>query len=289
MFRYRQFQITINNLDNVDNNTCNYTRIKEVLKQKGYNYLISCIEEAPETGHLHIHIYVQFPKVIRLSTRELFGAHIEMCKGSTQENIDYIEKIKNTFNIDNILDREGTPRMSSIKKAKLAIDLIDVPFEEIKKNDLKVWEKVNGCKSLQIDELYKGQPTVYYIWGDSGSGKSKKVFDLISQEEDKRLDRVKHVNNFWMGVNTINTPEICWYDDFRDTHMPVSEFINFIDYYKNQMNIKFCPQFFNPYKKIFITSIQSPEEIYRNIQGEPRRQWLRRITHVIHMDNSEEE
>ena len=66
--------------------------------------------------------------------------------------------------------------------------------------------------------------------------------------------------------------------------MNVSEFINFIDYNIHNMNIKNgCIK--NKFKYIFITSIQSPYEIYKNyIDNEPKIQWLRRIHKIIYKD-----
>ena len=61
--------------------------------------------------------------------------------------------------------------------------------------------------------------------------------------------------------------------------MPVQEFINFIDYYANQMNIK-GNHVLNRYQFIFITSVQDIEEIYKNVSGEPRQQWMRRVEQI---------
>ena len=61
--------------------------------------------------------------------------------------------------------------------------------------------------------------------------------------------------------------------------MPVQEFINFIDYYANQMNTK-GSHVLNKYIYIFITSVQDIEDIYKNVTGEPRQQWMRRVEQI---------
>lgn len=66
--------------------------------------------------------------------------------------------------------------------------------------------------------------------------------------------------------------------------MKPSEFINFIDYNKHQLNVKGSYKL-NNYEFIIITSVQSPEEIYKNIEGEPRTQWLRRMKRIHIMGN----
>ena len=50
---------------------------------------------------------------------------------------------------------------------------------------------------------------------------------------------------------------IALYDDFRDSHMKPSEFINFIDYNVHGLNIK-NGEIQNNYKYIIITSVQDP-------------------------------
>ena len=61
--------------------------------------------------------------------------------------------------------------------------------------------------------------------------------------------------------------------------MRASEFINFIDYNIHPMNKK-GGSVQNRFSTIIITSIQSPESIYTNMDGEPRKQWMRRIETV---------
>lgn len=274
MSNARNFQLTIN-----EATMEHYEEIKEYLLEKGPNYFISCIEEN-KREKLHMHIYVQYPSCQRLSTQKTRGAHIEACKGSPQANKAYIEKIKTTFGIDNVYEEIGNMRFATIK-SDLAISLMEKELGEISKSDFKIWKEIKNIKSFTKKEVYKPNVEIIYVWGDSCVGKTKKVYDLL--EEDEKFDRVKYCNGFWQGVNQYDPVKTCWYDEFRDSQMPASEFISFIDYYKNQMNIKFCPAWVNQYEKIFITSIQDPHEIYKNLPQETRTQWLRRMK-IIHKE-----
>lgn len=256
-----------------------YEEIKEYLLEKEPNYFISCIEENKKE-ELHIHIYVQFPKRVSISTKNMHGAHIEVCKGTPAENKQYIEKIKETFRINNTLDEMGTIRNGGIK-TDLAIDLFDKKIDEVSKSDFKIWKEIVNTKPHLKKEDFKPNVEIYYIWGPSGVGKSKKVYDMIG--DDEYYDRVYYSNGFWLGVSIYFPVKTCWYDEFRDSNMPVAEFIKFVDYYKDQMSVKYCPGWVNQYERIFITSIQSPHEIYKNIPEESREQWLRRMK-IIHMD-----
>ena len=62
--------------------------------------------------------------------------------------------------------------------------------------------------------------------------------------------------------------------------MKPTELINFIDYNRHIMNVK-GGSIRNNYKEIYITSLQNPEEIYKNIPEETKKQWLRRIKKII--------
>lgn len=274
----RNFQLTLN-----EASMEHYEDVRDYLYDRGCNYLISCIEENSREN-LHMHIYVQFRQCVRLSVIRCYGAHIEVCRGSEEDNVAYVSKMKLEFGIDNIIDEYGEMRIGAGRNQhSLALDLQQVPFSEVKISEYKVWSELQGIESLTVDKIYKPQVRCYYIWGESGSGKSKKVYDLIMQKEDRRCDRVKYCNGFWIGVNYLQMPKIAWYDEFRDSSMPASEFINFVDYYVNIMNVKFRSGVRNYYEEIYITSVQSPHEIYKNWKGEDREQWIRRTT-IIHME-----
>ena len=58
--------------------------------------------------------------------------------------------------------------------------------------------------------------------------------------------------------------------------MKANEFIKFIDYNSQQMNIK-GGSVMNNFKLIIITSIIRPDDIYRNVPAESKVQWMRRI------------
>lgn len=281
MSRAFHFQLTINK-----ESLIYYEEIKDyLLNKKDASYFISSIEEN-EQENLHIHIYVQFKERTRLPAKKLHGAHIELCKGDSTSNIYYVEKMKELYNTNNVLDEIGESRninaRFSSKKGVLAAELQGVPFDEVSISQYKIWKEVNSDRSYTMKELYKPDVEVTYIWGKSGEGKSKLVYELIGA--DNYADRVSFDGSFWDGVDTTHPKDICWYDDFRPSDMKPSEFIKFIDYYKNPMNMKYVRGWKNQYKKIFITSIFSPREIYQNIPEEAKEQWIRRMN-IIHKES----
>jgi Cdc6-like AAA superfamily ATPase len=249
---------------------------------KNLNYFISCREIAPTTKHPHIHIYCQFTNTQKISVKKMKGAHIEICKGTPQQNQSYIMKD------GDIIDEWGDIRNSG-----------NYTIENVKKMDRKereelpliyynIVQKINEEENNQLTmKDFEKEVKVIYIHGESGIGKTQKAKELIKEYMKKNnvetFNLVKYENTFWMGVS--EKSEIALYDDFRDSHMKPSEFINFIDYNIHPMNIK-GGSIKNRYKYIIITSVQDPRNLYKNVQekdDEPMKQWIRRmeILHIL--------
>ncbi len=271
----RRFQLTLNEVDRYDE-LLNYLK-----GLKSLSYLISCKEIAPSTGHQHIHIFICLSNPIKLSVKKTCNAHIEVCKGTIKQNIDYIKKDGNI--IDEIGDipreRGGSHTVSELKA-------VDNP-DELDWKEYNTWKKINSDKvnDIDIDDLYKNVE-VYYITGPSGIGKTEKAKEIIRNNKDKygsKINMVKCENNFWLGVGSA---KIALYDDFRDSHLKASEFINFIDYNKHLLNIKGGSKM-NEYNLIIITSVQPLHEIYKNMPDEPKKQWIRRINYIDLTDYSQ--
>ena len=166
----RNFLITLNQVEKWDEL---YTYLKSL---RLLNYIVAAKEISPETQHEHIHCYVQFRNTIRLSLKKMCGAHIDACKGLPEENQDYVKKDGNIIveegNMRNVL---GPMSILDVKKMK-KIDREDLPFVYY---DKVIQLNENEDIKIPKDKYYKNI-VVYYIWGDSGVGKTKKAHSLIS-------------------------------------------------------------------------------------------------------------
>lgn len=239
-----------------------------LIELRYFQYMIACKEEAPTTGHKHIHIYVQFKRSTRLSIKKLLGAHCDKCYGTPQQNKAYVGK-------GDVIFEYGSMR----QKGFLSI-------EEVKQMSVKdrnslslvyynMVEKLNHSDEILFNTMMvQKNVKVYYISGVSGIGKTRFAHFLIGKET---FNVVKYRNKFWMGV----TPNVrvALYDDWRDTHMDASEFLNFIDYNKQIMNIK-NNFIINNYTLIILTSVMQLEDIYKDAAYEDREQWTRRVKEI---------
>lgn len=262
----RSTQFTLNEVDR-------FNSLKEKILKKSPSYVIACKEKAPTTGHEHIHIYVQWGKLRRIKAKDFEGAHIEATRGSPEANKKYIEKEGNIIweegEFKGYKNKNSFPTIKEVKMMKKEErDLLPLQYYNI-------IQKINMAEDNILDakNAYK-QVTVIYYWGKSGVGKTKTALQYIKEYCNAAYCEVKFTNGFWIGVNTdCNT---ALYDDFRDSHMKPSEFINFIDYNIHNLNTK-GGYVKNTFRHIFITSIQDPHCIYSNCPEEYKEQWLRRM------------
>lgn len=278
-FRARSFQFTLNQVEK-------YETLKEMLTNlKSCDYFLSSHEIAPTTNHEHIHIYVHFSQPYKISQKIMnIGAHIEICRGSPKQNIDYIKKD------GNILDEIGEPPHQgyahTIKELKeMDIDEVDPHIYKIKKQidqqqkDLDVFQ--NMLSEIEMDEL-KG-PEVIYITGDSGKGKTYKAYKMALNKYPKEKIGKLTINNDFVDV--INENADCYViEEFRSSQMKASDFLQLTDKYGYRVNIKGGFLTLRP-KCIIICSIIRPEELYRN--DEINEQFLRRITSTIDMNEND--
>lgn len=263
-FRARSFLLTLNEVEK-------YEDLKNtILKLKSCDYFLASKEIAPTTNHEHIHIYIHFTDSYKLSKKILsFGAHVNICNyGSPKEVINYVKKD------GDILDEIGEIPHQGLKTVE---DLKQLDISEIPPQYYNIYKKIkeDDEKDIEIEDLKKNVQ-VFYIQGESGIGKTKKMKEIVRSLKDtygSKINMVKYENGFYLGTGNAR---ICVYDDWRDNHMKASEFINFIDYNKHYMNIKGGSKL-NNYELIIITSIQKLDSIYSSVRSEQKAQWMRRI------------
>lgn len=256
-----------------------YTKLMKYLTYtKDVRYIISGLglnlEEHNNMHLLHIHIYIEYKEVTRLYISKVYGAHIMNKIDNSTGLIEYV-KSQELGTIEEIGKAAKSANLT-IREAKLLsveeLQDLNIKYTNIVKN--LILEKNND---MDIDESYKGDKLkVYYIYGPTGCGKSKKAKEMIKSFGYKKYDEIEREGNFYIGVTGKN--KACLYDDFRPSDMKVSNFIKFIDYNIHNLNVK-GGSFKNIYELIIITSVNDPHHIYNNCTDneETKGQWLRRM------------
>lgn len=263
----RNFLFTLNQIEK-------YDELLEIIKNVKYcDYYISCLREAPTTGHKYIHLYVHFSNGFRITKQILdLKVHIEICRGSSKQNIDFIESK------GNILNEYGTRPIHNIRTIGDLKKIKDP--SELNWRMRKTWYEIQD-KDVDIEDIYK-DTEIYYIFGPSKVNKLDEALKIIKEHENKfgntEFSYVSHKGKYWSGLEY--DCKIALYENFKDKDVDLDEFIHFIDSYKQQLEIK-QGYITNNYELVIITSVQNPKDIYKEYSEEDRQRIYWRITKII--------
>ena len=272
-FRSRNFQLTLNE-------TSKYEALSgEFKKLKTCAFMISCREIAPTTGHEHVHMYVHFTQPYTLSRKIMsYGAHIEICRGSPKQNIDYIEKDGNIIEEWGVRPTQGARTVAEMKE--MSVDEVSPQYYKIKKA-IDEDERSKNTFFDMLEEIRQDNlkaPEIVYITGPSGKGKTYTAYKMaVEKYANHEIGKLTLNNNF---IDVVNENAKCFViEEFRDSQIRASDFLQLTDKYGYRANTKggFCT--LRP-EMIIICSIKEPSTIYHD---EVNIQFMRRITTHINL------
>lgn len=257
--RHRNYCMTIYNEEEMNR-----------LKEEKTKYCIIGKEHCPTTGKLHYQCYATLTESQLWTTikKKYPTAHIEIAKGTEAQNQKYCSKENRIFESGKI--KHQGKKVTPDELRKMTNEEIIELDPRCHKAYIQGRDLLNNNMSVQD---YRKKIEVIYIWGPSQSGKSNRALEII-EENGNLFNDIKYTDGFYSGIG--DAP-IALYDEWRDSHMKPSEFINMIDYNVHNMNIK-GGNAKNKYKMIIITSVQDPDTIYAGmIDQEPKKQWESRM------------
>jgi hypothetical protein len=246
----------------------NYTS-DEVAELKSLKCRYICLGYEEKTTK-HIQGFVQFEKKERLTKWKKINKriHAEIMRGTVEQAVKYCKK-------DGIFEEKG--EYTIIRQRTDLKEAVEKCAREgmraVTKGDYNL-QVIRVCEvNLKWNEPIRDfKPEVIWVYGDSGSGKTHWVREKCAGEDVYWKDATK----WWDGYDAHETTVM---DDFRSSNMKMNELLKLIDKYAHRVEQKGTfRQMLS--KKIYITSIMHPKDIY-NMPEEPIQQLLRRIDRIF--------
>lgn len=290
----RKWQITINNPLDKD---FNHERIKEELQKiKSCTYYCLSDEIGIKEKTHHTHIYIACSSSVRFSTikNRFPQAHIEMARGTSEQNRDYVfkigkyEKDKSVTRLPDTQEEYGEIPLERQGARNDITDLYDMIKEGM--SDYEILEE-NPNYILQIDTLEKVRQTfrqnqykntvreltVTYIWGKTGTGKTHSVMNQHGFENVYRVTNYLHG-----GFDAYKGQDVIVFEEFN-SNIKIQDMLNYLDGYPLELPCRYANKV-ACFTKVYIISNIDLFQQYTNVQFEAPETWkafLRRINKVV--------
>lgn len=289
--RSRKWLMVVNNP--VDQGM-DHARIRANWNELGLSYACMC-DEIGEEGTYHTHIFIQGKNQIRFSTvkNRFPGAHIEMAKGTAQENRDYCTKegkwenhkkketnLRETFEEMGECPVERPGRRTDLENLYEMIQEGKTNKEILDENPRYMMnlDKIERARQVVIEAQYrdKFRPMhVEYHWGVTGTGKTRGVMEKHGYANVYRVTNMEHP---WDGYRQ---QPVVLFEEMR-SNFKIQDMLNWLDGYPLELPCRYANKI-ACFTHVYITTNIPLEEQYPNVQKEQPLTWeafLRRI-HVV--------
>ena len=260
-------------------------------------------DEVGGTEHtFHTHVYIVRGSGIR-ATRiaKLFPfVHRDIARGTSQENKDYVFKQGKWLNTEkettNIKDSHEEWGEMPIERPGARNDLADL-YDMIKDgytdseilavdpSYLKYIDKIERVRQTLLSDENKERwrdLDVTYIWGVTGTGKTRTVMEKYGYSKVYRVTDYDHPFDGYKGQDVIV------FDEFRSS-LQMTQMLDYLDGYPVELRARYCNKQACFTKAYIISNIDLRDQ-YPTIQREDDKTWqafLRRIKEVQVFDGKD--
>jgi len=226
--------------------------------------------EIGDSGTPHMQGYGELVKVTKWASlkKVMPRAHLEGRKGSQAQAIEYCKK-------EGFYTEHGTRKRQGARKD---LDRVREDALEGGMRSVSSWANLQGIRVAEKflsynEEPRDWEPAVYWLWGPTGTGKSRIARKLCINEDDVYVKNT--ATKWWDGYDGHESVII---DDFRPSWWDLTYMLGLLDRYEFRVETKGGHRQFRP-KVIIVTSAIPPDRCYLGT-GECVKQLLRRVSEV---------
>ena len=274
-----------------------HQRILDVLRNNFKTLIYLAMADEEGTQH-HTHIFIVFASRVRFSMVKRYfpEAHIEKCKGTVSDNVNYVKKTgkwednqsKQEKKIEGTFEEYGTQPPDSKGKRSDMSELYQMVLDNMTNAEILAQnqdyilqiDKIDKVRTTILTEKYKEtvrtELEVTYISGATGTGKTRGVLENNGYSNVYRVTDYKHPFDNYNGQSVIA------FDEFRSS-LNIKDMLLFCDIYPIELPSRYTNKF-ACYNKVYIISNWSLEKQYLEIQRDDVESWkafLRRIHKVV--------
>jgi len=285
----RKWLLTINNPEKHD---VTHESLREALESMPLVYSCMC-DEIGDNGTYHTHVFLQGKSPIRFSRiKKLFlSAHIDIANGTAQQNRDYIRKegkwakdkkketnLPETFEEFGECPEERPGRRTDLDSLYEQIKDGMTNFEILEANPkyMMHMDKVEKARQIVLEAEYREKfrnLTVRYIWGATGTGKTRGVYERHGYPNVYRITDYDHP---WDGYRQ---QDIVVFEEFRSS-LRIQDMLSYLDGHPLELPCRYVNKI-ACYTRVYILTNVPLEDQYRQVQIEQPLTWgafLRRIS-----------
>ena len=290
----RKWQVTINN---PTEHGFSHEVLKNILRECTSALYWCMCDEIGESGTPHTHIYIVFKNGVMFSTMQqrFYGAHLEMANGSNQDNRDYIRKEgkwlddkKHETNLTDTFEEWGELPPDRKVKSSFSEEVLAMIEDGCSNYEilhahpsaLHSLSHIERARQIILESRYKDQKrkiTTSYIWGDTGSGKTRRVMDEYGYSNVYRVTDYEHPFDGYNGQAVI------MFEEFRSS-LPIADMLKYLDIYPLELPCRYANKI-ACYTEVFLVSNIPLEKQYPHIQQSEPETWkafLRRVDYIEH-------
>jgi hypothetical protein len=290
----RKWQITINNP--LEKGITHNILKDELQKMKSIIYYCMSDEIGGKEKTYHTHLYFVCSSSVRFSTvkNRFPQAHIEIAKGTSAQNKDYVFKEGKWENdkkagtkIPDTQEEWGelpAERQGARNDLEDLYDMIKdgmTNYEIIEENPeyLLVLDKVEKTRQTIREEQFKTtfrRLEVTYIWGATNTGKTRSIMEQYGYENVFRVTNYLHG-----GFDSYRGQDVIILEEFRSS-LKIQDMLCYLDGYPVELPCRYVNKV-ACFTKVYIISNINLTEQYKNIYYENKETWnafIRRIQKV---------